>query len=69
MMYRLYDFLNGKINLNTVAIAWQNGKCTPLEYLEYNMGLGYSVSGLSDVMASHEAFENWEIENPLWDDE
>lgn len=36
------------VDLNKLSIAVQSGKFSPTEWMEFNMGLGYSVSGLSN---------------------
>lgn len=50
--------------LNRMALDYQAKKFTQRDYLEFNMALGYSVSGLSELSA----FEDLEIENPLWEE-
>ena len=53
------------IDLNKLAIAFQRGTFTQDEYLQFYMGIGYSVCGLSELSF----FEDLEIENPLWEDD
>lgn len=56
------------VNLNQLCSAWQLGHCDSTEYIEFIMGLGYSVDGLCGVLYSHEETENWHVINSLWDD-
>ena len=51
------------LNLNTLGVAYQKGCFDKREYAELNMALGYSVSGFADLSA----FQDWEIENPIWE--
>lgn len=51
-----------QIDLNQLAIAYAHEMFTQEEYLHFYMGLGYSVSGLSELSM----FEDLEIDNPLW---
>lgn len=53
---------SGHIDLNQLAIDYQRGLFTQEEYLHFYMGLGYSVSGFSELSF----FEDLEIDNPLW---
>ncbi len=48
------------IDLNLLSIDYQKGKFTDIEYMEFYMGMGYSVCGFSEI------FHNASIENPLW---
>jgi hypothetical protein len=53
------------LDLNKLAVDYHKGKFTKDDYGEIMMMLGYSVSGFCDLSA----FQDWEIENPLWDEE
>ena len=61
---KLFRHLQGscRIDLNQLGIDYANGLFTQEEYLHFYMGIGYSVSGLSELSM----FEDLEIENPLW---
>lgn len=61
---KLFDRLykSGRIDLNQLAIDYQRGLFTQEEYLHFYLGLGYSVSGFSELSF----FEDLEIDNPLW---
>ncbi len=50
------------IDLNKLFIAFQEKKFTKRDYAEFNMMLGYSVGGFADLSS----FEDWEIDNPIW---
>jgi hypothetical protein len=65
----LIDHLSktGQLDLNQIAIQYNEGqynegKFDQRSYAEFNMALGYSVSGFADLSA----FQDMEIENPLW---
>lgn len=47
---KLFTFLvdSGRFDLNWLAFQYHGGKFSAREYMEFNMGLGYSVSGLCD---------------------
>ena len=53
----------GEYDLNQLCIDYHNGKMTQREYLELNIGIGYSVAGLCDF---HQ-FHDMQIINPIWD--
>lgn len=53
----------GTEDLNTLSIAYQRGQFDQKTYMEFNMSLGYSVYGFSELSA----FENLKLINPLWD--
>lgn len=57
-----YLYKSGRIDLNQLATDYQCGLFTQEEYLHFYMGLGYSVSGFSELSF----FEDLEIDNPLW---
>ena len=52
----------GMVNLNSLAVAYTRGLFSQEEFMMFCMGLGYSVSGFSDLSF----FEELEIENLLW---
>lgn len=49
------------LNLNTLAVAFQQGKFTKRDYCEIVMQ-GYSICGFCSLSA----FGDWTIQNPLW---
>jgi hypothetical protein len=51
-----------QIDLNKLAIEYDDKKFSQRAYAEFNMALGYSVCGFADLSA----FKDMEIENPLW---
>lgn len=51
------------LNLNTLGVAYSQGKFDKRDYMEIVMQ-GYSVSGFCDLSM----FWDWTISNPLWDD-
>lgn len=53
---------NNIVNLNDVVVAYHNGKFSKRDYAEFNMMLGYSVSGFCDLSS----FTEYDISNPLW---
>lgn len=56
-------FKQNQLDLNQLAVDFQQGKF-PLEaYMEFYMLLGYSVSGMYDLSWMQDV----SIENPLWD--
>lgn len=55
----------GYTNLNTLAMAYGEKRFTQREYAEFNMALGYSVSGFAELSS----FQDMLIENPLWNEE
>lgn len=65
----LIDHLNPRqmhtqmLNLNTLHIAFINGKFDKREYCEFRM-TGYSVSGFCELSE----FSDWHIQNPVWGD-
>jgi hypothetical protein len=50
------------IDLNKLVIDYFNNKFDQKSYAEFNMMLGYSVSGFSELSS----FMDYEIINPLW---
>lgn len=58
----------------TKAIDYQEGRLSLLDFIEWNMGLGYSVGGLEDVISStldrrytpSGTRRQITISNPLW---
>lgn len=52
---------SGIVDLNKLAEAYAQGKFTQRDYMLFNMGLGYSVTGFKGLSA----FEDVEVENPL----
>lgn len=50
------------IDLNNLAIAYQRGKISFDDYLEFYLNIGYSVCGFADLSS----FEHLEISNPVW---
>jgi len=50
------------VDLNKLCLDYQRGKFLEQEYAEFNMGLGYSVSGFCEISS----FEDGTILNPLW---
>jgi hypothetical protein len=50
------------IELNQIALMFGRGSFSQRDFAEFNMALGYSVSGFADL--SH--FKDMEIENPVW---
>jgi tRNA/tmRNA/rRNA uracil-C5-methylase (TrmA/RlmC/RlmD family) len=54
---------SGQVDLNRLSIDYQHEKFSQREYAEFNMMLGYSVSGFSELSS----FDDLEIENPLWE--
>jgi len=50
------------IDLNKLAIAFQEKEFTKRDFAEFNMMLGYSVCGFAELSF----FEDYEIDNPLW---
>lgn len=57
------DIHNGMLNLNTLALAFHQGKIDKRDYCEISMS-GYSVSGFCDL----HHFGNWHLQNPVWGD-
>lgn len=55
----------GQFDLNDMAIQFQSGKFSQVDYAEMNMAIGYSVSGFCDL----HNFHDMKIINPLWDDD
>lgn len=49
------------LDLNKIAIMYQRGMFSQREFAEFNMMLGYSICGFSDLSF----FEDMEIENPI----
>ena len=49
------------LNLNTLAVAFHQGKFTKRDYCQVVMQ-GYSVSGFCSLST----FSDWTIQNPLW---
>ena len=54
---------NGEPDFNQMSILYRQGKFSQREYAEFNMAVGYSVYGFSELSS----FEDMLIENPLWD--
>lgn len=54
---------SGQVDLNRLGIDYQHEKFSQREYAEFNMMLGYSVSGFAGLSSFHD----FEIENPLWE--
>ena len=61
----------GAVNLNQLAVDFHGGKFSAVDYLEFNMGLGYSVLGLCDLHVFFGQPEDgmfaglgWKIEQP-----
>jgi hypothetical protein len=53
------------VDLNLLASMYHGGEViTQRDYAEFNMMLGYSVSGFSELSF----FYDMEIENPLWEE-
>lgn len=50
------------IDLNELSGDFFENKFTQIDFLEFNMALGYSVSGLAELSY----FQDLEIDNPLW---
>ncbi len=50
------------IDLNELCVAYCQKKFTQQEYLDFYTGIGYSVSGLSELSF----FSDLDIINPLW---
>lgn len=57
-------FETRQIDLNTLARDYSNGKFSKLDYAEFNMMLGYSVSGWCEL----HNFQDMPVHNPLWDE-
>ena len=54
----------GQIDLNKLSVDYQNKVgFTKREYAEFNMQIGYSVAGFSEL----HLFQDYKIENPLWE--
>jgi hypothetical protein len=53
------------VDLNKLSVDYQEkrGGFTKREYAEFNMQLGYSVCGFSELSL----FQSYDIENPVWD--
>jgi hypothetical protein len=58
-----YLLMTQRLNLNQLAMDYQMKKFSQRDYAEFNMMLGYSVSGFRELSS----FEDMEIENPLWE--
>jgi hypothetical protein len=56
-------FESGCLDLNQLNDDYRAGKFDKRDYAEFNMALGYSVSGFADLSA----FQDWEIQNPVWE--
>lgn len=63
-------------DLNQVCVefirGFRAGRYTMQDYQEFNMSLGYSVSGFADCMSSltlNSGIPDTQIENPVWDKE
>ena len=52
----------GKEDLNDLAIAYGGGEFDQRTYAEFNMSIGYSVSGFCELSC----FEDMRLVNPLW---
>lgn len=53
---------SGQVNLNKLSIyCYLYDKFSYIDYMEFIMQTGYSVSGFADL------FPDAEIENPLWE--
>jgi len=57
------DIHNNMLNLNTLVLAYKQGKIEKRDFMEFRMA-GYSVSGFCDL----NEFAGITIENPLWGD-
>lgn len=55
----------GALDLNHLALAYHQKKFSQRDYAEFNMMLGYSISGFCDLSS----FDDMEIINPLWKEE
>ena len=54
---------NQPVDLNEMAWAFHaNNAFSLLDYAEFNMHIGYSVSGWADLST----FQHMEIDNPMW---
>jgi hypothetical protein len=62
IVQRLMDHFPG--GMNQLSIDYQEGRFTQHEYMLFCISLGYSVCGFGDLSA----FEDIEIDNPLWDE-
>lgn len=56
-------FETGRLDLNAIAVDFNQGKFTKLDYAEFNMMLGYSVSGWCEL----HNFQDMAVYNPLWE--
>jgi hypothetical protein len=54
---------NNPSNLNEMAYAFFDSKFNRLDYAEFNMHIGYSVSGWCELSS----FEDMPVDNPLWE--
>lgn len=52
---------SGQVSLNRLRIDYLNNKFSYIDYMEFVMKTGYSVSGFADL------FQDADIENPLWE--
>lgn len=56
---------NNPCDLNEMEVAYQRGGFPKLDYAEFKMAIGYSVSGWCELSA----FMDMSVINPLWNDE
>jgi hypothetical protein len=49
-------------DMNGMVLRYHRGEFTQREYAEFNMAIGYSVSGFCELSN----FQDMDIENPLW---
>jgi hypothetical protein len=62
VLLHLYE--SGSIDMNQLRREYHQAKFSQKDYMEFHIGIGYSVHGFCDLSV----FEDVIVENPVWED-